>query len=83
MSKPNREIEFKYDFNGLRTQKIVTENGVTTTTNYLLHGKPVTHMVVGNDSLRFFCDNSSRPAKVDFNGTICTRLHNLQGDIVG
>ena len=83
MSKPDKEIEFKYDFNGLRTQKIVTENGVTTTTNYLLHGKLVTHMTVGNDKLHFFYDNSSRPAKVDFNGTIYTYLHNLQGDIVG
>ena len=83
MSKPGKEIEFKYDFNGLRTQKIVTENGVTTTTNYLLHGKLVTHMTVGNDKLHFFYDNSSRPAKVDFNGTIYTYLHNLQGDIVG
>ena len=83
MSKPGKEIEFKYDFNGLRTQKIVTENGVTTTTNYLLHGKLVTHMTVGNDNLYFFYDNSIRPAKVDFNGTIYTYLHNLQGDIVG
>ena len=83
MSKPDKEIEFKYDFNGLRTQKIVTENGVTTTTNYLLHGKLVTHMTVSNDNLHFFYDNSSRPAKVDFNGTIYTYLHNLQGDIVG
>ena len=83
MSKPDKEIEFKYDFNGLRTQKIVTENGVTTTTNYLLHGKLVTHMTVGNDNLHFFYDNSSRPAKVDFNGTTYTYLHNLQGDIVG
>ncbi len=83
MSKPGKEIEFKYDFNGLRTQKIVTENGVTTTTNYLLHGKLVTHMTVGNDKLHFFYDNSSRPAKVDFNGTVYTYLHNLQGDVVG
>ena len=83
MSKPGKEIEFKYDFNGLRTQKIITENGVTTTTNYLLHGKLVTHMTIGNDKLHFFYDNSSRPAKVDFNGTIYTYLHNLQGDIVG
>ena len=83
MSKPGKEIEFKYDFNGLRTQKIVTENGVTTTTNYLLHGKLVTHMTIGNDNLHFFYDNSSRPAKVDFNGMIYTYVHNLQGDIVG
>ena len=83
MSKPNKEIEFKYDFNGLRTQKIVTESGVTTTTNYLLHGKLVTHMTVSNDNLHFFYDAQSRPAKVNFNGVTYTYLHNLQGDVVG
>ena len=40
-------------------------------------------MTVGNDKLHFFYDNSSRPAKVDFNGTPYTYLHNLQGDVVG
>ena len=38
MSKTGMTVQFKYDHNGLRTQKIVIENGVTTTTNYVLHG---------------------------------------------
>lgn len=76
-------IEFKYDYNSLRTQKKVTENGVTTTTDYILHGKLVTHMTVGTDKLHFFYDAQNRPAKVDFNGTIYTYIHNMQGDIVG
>ncbi len=35
------------------------------------------------DNLHFFYDSQSRPAKVRFNGTIYTYVHNLQGDIVG
>ena len=76
-------VQFKYDHNGLRTQKIVTENGVTTTTDYTLHGKLLTHMTSGVDTLHFFYDAQSRPAKVKYNGTMYTYVHNLQGDIVG
>ena len=83
MSKPGTTVEFSYDHNGLRTQKTVTENGVTTTTSYTLHGKLVTHLTCGSDSLHFFYDAQSRPAKVSFNGVMYTYLHNLQGDIVG
>lgn len=83
MSKAGTAVQFKYDHNGLRTQKIVTENGVTSTTNYTLHGKLITHMTKGTDSLHFFYDAQSRPAKVRFNGALYTYVHNLQGDIVG
>ncbi len=33
--------------------------------------------------MHFFYDAHSRPAKVEFNGTLYTYLHNLQGDIIG
>ena len=81
--KDDMSIQFRYDHNGLRIGKIVTENGVATTTNYTLHGKLITHMTVGSDNLHFFYDAQSRPAKVNYNGNIYTYLHNLQGDIVG
>ena len=83
MTKSGVTVEFLYDHNGLRTQKKVTQNGVTTTTNYMLHGKLVTHMTVGSDKLHFFYDAQNRPAKVSFNGVIYTYIHNLQGDIIG
>ena len=82
-AQPTKTLEFKYNSSGLRVQKKVAANGKTEVTDYTLHGKLVTHMTVGNDNLHFFYDNSSRPAKVDFNGTTYTYLHNLQGDIVG
>ena len=83
MSKAGMTVQFKYDHNGLRTQKIVTENGVTTTTDYTLHGKLLTHMTRGTDTLHFFYDAQSRPVKVKYNGTMYTYVHKLQGDIVG
>ena len=77
MSKAGATIQFKYDHNGLRVGKIV--NGVET--RYTLHGKTVTHMTVGNDWMHFFYDAQGRPAKVRYNGTIYSYIHNLQGDI--
>ena len=35
MSKSDRNVEFKYNENGLRIQKVATSTG---TTNYTLHG---------------------------------------------
>ena len=56
-------------------------NGVET--RYTLHGKTVTHLTVGNDWMHFFYDAQGRPAKVRYNGTIYSYIHNLQGDIAG
>ena len=82
-TQPTKTIEFKYNSAGLRVQKKVTANGKSETTDYTLHGKLITHMIVGNDKLHFFYDAQSRPAKVNFNGVTYTYLHNLQGDVVG
>ena len=87
-----KTISFAYDHNGLRTQKKIVEGGTTTTYDYTLHGKLITHLTKGTkntngvtttEELHFFYDVQSRPAKVEFNGTVYTYLHNLQGDIVG
>ena len=83
MSKSGMIVQFKYNHDGLRTQKTVTENGGTTTVDYTLHGKLVTHLTCGSDSLHFFYDAQCRPVKVQYNGMMYTYLHNLQGDIVG
>ena len=77
-------MEFSYDHNGLRTQKKVTKaDGTVETTDYALHGKLLTHLTRGNDTMHFFYDNEKRPTMVEFNGTLYSYIHNLQGDIVG
>ena len=92
MSAEGTSVSFKYDHNGMRTQKIVEQSWYPETTNYTYHGKLLTHMTVDytdfdevahQDEMHFFYDAQSRPVKVEFNGTVYTYLPNLQGDIVG
>ena len=92
MSAEGTVVSFKYDHNGLRTQKIVEQDWYPVTTNYTLHGKLLTHMTVDytdfdeiahQDKLHFFYDDQCRPAKVKYNGAMYSYLHNLQGDIIG
>ena len=92
MSAKGKALTFQYDHNGLRTQKVVEADWYPETTNYYLHGKLLTHMTVDyrdtseaahQDVMHFFYDAQSRPAKVSYNGTVYTYIHNLQGDVVG
>ena len=77
--------EFKYNENGLRTQKVKknSEGTVLETTDYTLNGKLVTHLKKGEDNLHFFYDAQGRPAIVRFNGVDYHYVNNLQGDVVG
>ena len=88
---PTREIDFEYDHNGLRTQKKVVENGITTIYDYTLHGKLITHLTKrvvdengeeSTEELHFFYDAQSKPAFVEYDGAMYRYVHNLQGDIV-
>lgn len=90
-TSPTREIDFKYDHNGMRTAKIVVENGVTVTYDYTLHGKLITHLTKrtvdengteNTEELHFFYDAQNKPAFVEFDGAMYRYVHNLQGDIV-
>ena len=92
MSREGQSLTFKYDHNGMRIRKVLEHSLYPETTNYTYHGKLLTHMEVNYtdfdevshvDKLHFFYDVQSRSAKVRFNGTIYTYVHNLQGDIVG
>ena len=92
MASSEKTVEFAYDANGLRVQKKVIEGSTVTTTDYFLHGKLLTHQKVTTtvngvqqgepEQMHFFYDAQSRPAMVNFNGTLYTYVHNLQGDIV-
>ena len=91
---PNKTVSFRYNADGLRTKKTVTLLGRVTETEYILHGKLVTEMIVRKygeatpaqiteeNRLHFFYDAQSRPAMVKHNGITYCYLHNLQGDII-
>ena len=92
MSREGQAVSFKYGHDGLRIEKVLEHSWYPETTKYTYHGKLLTHMTVDytdwdevaqQDKLHFFYDAQSRPAKVNFNGTIYTYIHNLQGDVVG
>ena len=78
-------VTYDYDHNGMRVRKTVanTSGYVYTTYNYTWHGDQLAHMTKGTDELHFFYDAQGRPAKVDYNGTMYTYVHNLQGDVAG
>ena len=77
-------MEFKYNQNGIRTQKVKKVNGaVTETTDYILKGKTVAAMKKNTDTYYFTYDASGNPATVNFNGANFTYVKNLQSDIVG
>jgi len=77
-------MEFKYNQNGIRTQKIKKVNGVIEdTTNYILSGNKIVSMYDKDDMLSFTYDASGAPATVTYIGGVYTYVKNLQGDIVG
>ena len=53
-----------------------------TVTEYVLHGKNITHLTRGTDELHFYYDAQGNPAVVVFNGTAYGYLYNLQGDVI-
>ena len=86
-------MEFTYNHAGLRTKKVKKINGVVAeTTEYILNGKNVVELIHTDNTtgttptvnrLHFFYDAQERVALVDFNGTLYSYAHNLQGDIIG
>ncbi len=86
-------MEFTYNHAGLRTKKVKKVNGVVAeTTEYILNGKNVVELIHTDNTtgttpivnkLHFYYDAQGRVAMVDFNGTLYSYAHNLQGDIIG
>ena len=92
MAKSGTIIQFKYDHNGMRIQKVLQHDWHPETTNYIYHGKLLTHMTVDrvdsdglehSDEMHFFYDAQSRPAKIRFNGETYAYLENAKNDVIG
>ncbi|MGI6746443.1 MAG: RHS repeat domain-containing protein [Acutalibacteraceae bacterium] len=81
----SKTLNFKYNENGLRTEKKVTQNSITTTYNYIWNdGKLVSQSDGTNTFYFFYNDSKYAPDGFVLNGTdnyLYTK--NLQGDITG
>lgn len=84
-TQENTVVTYEYDHSGMRVRKTVsgTDGTVRTVYNYAYCGGKLAHMTWGSNWMHFFYDAQGRPAKVRYNGTIYSYIHNLQGDVVG
>ena len=83
-------MEFTYNHAGLRTKKVKKVNDIAVEiTEYILNGKNVVELIHTNhatntiNKLHFYYDAQGRVTLVNFNGTLYSYVHNLQGDIIG
>ena len=82
MSNGSKTITFLYDENGQRIRKAVTENGNTVTTEYVVSGKSVTHVIKGTEDLHIFYANG-QPSHCKYGNSMYTYVFSLQGDVLG
>lgn len=79
INRTSVSVALDYNSDGLRVKKTASTTG---TTNYTLHGKNITHMTNGSNTMHFFYDAASKPAMVEYNGTRYGYVYNLQGDVI-
>ncbi|WP_157055835.1 hypothetical protein [Clostridium sp. DMHC 10] len=79
MSGNGKTINYKYNEDGIRTQKTV--NGVTT--NYTLNGDEVASESDGTNTIYYQYGTSNNVLKMNLNGNNYYYIRNAQGDIIG
>ena len=78
-SSKNQTIKYKYNENGIRTQKVV--NG--TITNYYLEGSKVIYEQRGNNIIYYIYDQNGNIIGLKYNDTQYYYIKNAQNDIIG
>ncbi len=79
ISKTGLDISFKYNENGIRTEKTV--NGKTT--KYYLSDDRVTYETDGTDKIYYTYDSDNNLISMNLNGIEYYYIRNAQGDIIG
>ncbi len=79
ISDEDTSISFKYDSNGMRTQKTVND----VATDYIYAGTQLISQQTGNEVMNFVYSGLGEVYAVSYNGTHYFYLQNLQGDIIG
>ena len=75
----DNSVSYKYDSNGMRTQKDVDE---TKTYYYYDNDKNLIGLTKGNYTLLFYYDLDGNVTSFKYNGTMYYYIKNLQGDVV-
>jgi RHS repeat-associated protein len=78
MEKSGQNITFKYNAQGIRTEKTV--NGITT--QYHLVGDKVTYETDGTDTIYYTHDSAGNLVSMNFNGIEYYYVYNAQNDII-
>lgn len=79
ITNDNNTITYKYDENGIRTQKNI--NGITT--NYYLDEAKVIFEQTGNNIIYYNYDENGYIIGLNYNGTQYYYIKNAQNDIIG
>ena len=79
ISNGSQTITYKYNDNGIRTQKTV--NG--TVTNYYLDGNKVIYEKTGNDEIYYTYDEKGNIIGLNYNNTQYYYIRNGQNDVIG
>lgn len=79
ISNNNQTITYKYNENGIRTQK--TLNG--TVTNYYLDGTKVIYEQTENNIIYYIYDENGNILGLNYNGTQYYYIKNAQNDVIG
>ncbi|MEE1003265.1 MAG: RHS repeat-associated core domain-containing protein [Acutalibacteraceae bacterium] len=86
-TKDDLSISYKYNTDGLRTQKTVVDEDTKTTYNYIWNGSNLTHQSWDSKYIHFYYDNSNTILGFTYyNGSSLenyTYIKNMQGDVVG
>lgn len=84
-TKGNLTVTYKYNADGLRTEKNVTKDGVVTNYKYTWSGDKLVHQVCGNEILHFYYDNNDEITGFSrddgTNVAYYSYVKNIQGDI--
>ncbi len=80
----NRQYKNYYTYNeeGLRTKKVQTQYGVTTTTEYVWGKNGLAGFVKGDDEVVVLYGSDGLPIGFNLNGRVYTYVKNLQGDVL-
>lgn len=83
MANGTQKVDFKYNDEGIRTEKSVTKDGKTIVTKYHLVGDKVTYENNGTDEIHYTYDSNDNLVSMNLSGKEYYYIRNAQGDIMG